>query len=105
MSGTKHTPGPWKNGRTADGKLVAFHVSPQAATEHCAAEPACAEWVANMRLLDAAPELLEQLTRCCAKLRTVLSETPEHEQPKRRVIERQLSDARAAIAKATRGSA
>ena len=55
-----HTPGPWKNGRSPDGKSVIFQVAPQPAIEFYV-EPVNEEWRANMRLLDAAPDMLNAL--------------------------------------------
>lgn len=53
---TKHTPGPWNNGSDANGNMIIFqrrddpYLPPESVNE---------EWQANLRLCDAAPELLQ----------------------------------------------
>ena len=92
MSAAKHTPGPWDKGRAggigqvfnADGRKVCDVMTN----------------LGDLNLIATAPELLEQLIRCRAKLLTVLAETPPDDQPKRRVIERQLAEAGEVILKA-----
>jgi hypothetical protein len=64
---TQHTPGPWRNARQADGRCVCFQVAPQPPTEHYV-EPVNEEYRANMRLLDAAPDLLAAAELAAATL-------------------------------------
>ena len=48
----KHTPGPWVQGRDANGECIMFQ-----RTDQPYIEPNF-EWQANLRLMDAAPDLL-----------------------------------------------
>ena len=50
----KHTMGPWKNGLDRDGKPIIF----QHASQFTPPDEICPEFIANLRLLDAAPDLL-----------------------------------------------
>ena len=91
---TKHTPGPWSldgDGvralvRDASGVIVAVrHRMPGHKNE------------ANMRLIAAAPALLEALEDLASLAEVAMREVGEYD------IEAELADARAAIAKATGG--
>ena len=56
---SKHTPGPWKNGRTMDGEPVWFESSQPPSDWYV--QPVNAEHRANMQLVDAAPDMLAAL--------------------------------------------
>ena len=99
---TKFTPGPWHaNWTRLNGKAIGFHVADET---HGSIRPICEfydgteamppeEVEANARLIAAAPKLLEALQDC----ERVMSE----ELKGLLVIQPELKNARAAIAKAT----
>ena len=84
----QHTPGPWNDGMDANGNILIFQ---RRADPYLTIEDVNDEWQANLRLVDAAPDLLESLRGLCAAMACYES-TPEETLA--------LEYARAAIAKA-----
>jgi hypothetical protein len=79
----KHTPGPWLPYSNSAQQRICTHNGGDIASVHCSRK----EWLANARLIAAAPELLAALRACEARLQSG--------------NEAIAGQARAAIAKAT----
>jgi hypothetical protein len=96
----KHTPGPWNCNRAsaAGREIIVSEVSPVDVAVLSHRDKSQSEINANARLIAAAPDLLEALEWCAETLAVFVADgsaAPES------VIGKNLTTARAAIAKAT----
>ena len=99
----KHTPGPWNCNRAsaAGREIIVSEVSPVDVAVLSHRDKSQSEINANARLIAAAPDLLEALEWCAETLAVFVADgsaAPES------VIGKNLTTARAAIAKATGGT-
>lgn len=105
MNATKHTPGPWHTGTTANTKYSIYERFGQQIAESFAGvfignTPSAAR-EANARLIAAAPELLEALEQCRIALEPYDDVKPRDWKTDREKLAFAHQAARAAIAKAT----
>lgn len=99
----QHTPGPWIDGCGINGECIIFQRN---ADKYMRPEDVNEEWQANMRLLDAAPDLLEALESICLWMEDQADGQSKggHATFDLMMLREHREIARAAIAKATGGA-